>query len=302
MEIRLFEDKDLRPVLDLYNQNSEFDQLTEQLLKEKLYGDPAFQRESTHVTEENNKIVGFMQGVQREIRGEKFGFIKLMVVNQNHRRQGIARGMYQKLEDYFKENNVKKVRIYDVTGNYWMPGIDPRYTAALCFAWHMGFERFVDTCNLRVDLQNQDWSSKIKDTRLKIKGKEIVIKRAERSDKEALLRFIEKEFTIWRTEVETAFKSNPIAIHIAVVDAEVKAFSAHNSNNIGTGWFGPMGTDPELRGAGIGEILLKRCLQDMKEMGLKYSIIPWVGPIGFYAHHANAAVDRVFWRFEKILT
>jgi GNAT superfamily N-acetyltransferase len=34
------------------------------------------------------------------------------------------------------------------------------------------------------------------------------------------------------------------------------------------GWFGPMGTHPDLRGLGIGSILLKRCLKDMKRNGL----------------------------------
>ena len=98
-----------------------------------------------------------------------------------------------------------------------------------------------------------------------------------------------------------SFNSDPIAIHVALVAGEVQAFSGHNGNNIGMGWFGPMGTDPSLRGKGIGEVLLKRCLQDMKDWGLKTSIIPWVGPIGFYAHFANAVISRVFWRFEKRL-
>ena len=77
--------------------------------------------------------------------------------------------------------------------------------------------------------------------------------------------------------------------------------SDHNTNNFGTGWFGPMGTHPDLRGMGIGEILLKRCLQDMKEEGLEYSTIPWVAPIAFYSHYCYAMIERVFWRFEKSL-
>jgi len=66
------------------------------------------------------------------------------------------------------------------------------------------------------------------------------------------------------------------------------------------GW-NAAGTHPDLRGKGIGGILLKRCLQDMKDWELETSIIPWVGPIRFYSYYANAVVNRVFWRYEKKL-
>lgn len=60
-----------------------------------------------------------------------------------------------------------------------------------------------------------------------------------------------------------------------------------------------MGTRPDFRKMGIGEVLLKRCLVDMREQGHKRSIIPWVGPIAFYYDAVGAKVDRIFWRFKK---
>jgi mycothiol synthase len=39
----------------------------------------------------------------------------------------------------------------------------------------------------------------------------------------------------------------------------------------------------------------------MKEMGFVKAIIPWVGPIPFYMYHADAKMDRIFWRYEKIM-
>jgi predicted GNAT family acetyltransferase len=60
-----------------------------------------------------------------------------------------------------------------------------------------------------------------------------------------------------------------------------------------------MGTSEEARGKGIGAILLKRCLKDIKESGLDQSIIPWVGPIGFYYEKVGAEVSRVFWNYSK---
>ena len=108
-------------------------------------------------------------------------------------------------------------------------------------------------------------------------------------------------FAAWSGEVISAFQNNPITLFIAEQDENLLAFSAHEGNNKGTGWFGPMGTDPALRGKGVGGILLKKCLKDMKEMGFVKATIPWVGPIPFYMHYADAKVERIFWRYEKIM-
>ncbi len=240
-----------------------------------------------------------MQGVSRDIRGKRYGYIKLMVVAKQHRKQGIAYEMYQKLEHFFKSIKVDEIRIYDSPLNYFMPGIDPRYTAAVCFAERMGFVRNGDTSNLTVDLQNQDWN--VDEDIERLKKDNIIVKRAEQQEKEELIEFVKIDWLLWQEEVEMAYRSTPPAIHIARKDEKIVAFSAHNGNNVGTGWFGPMGTSPVVRGKGIGGILLKLCLQDMKDEGQEKSIIPWVGPIPFYAHHANAKVERVFWRYKKEL-
>jgi hypothetical protein len=58
-----------------------------------------------------------------------------------------------------------------------------------------------------------------------------------------------------------------------------------------------MGTAPQAQGKSIGRVLLWRCLNDLRDAGHRTAVIPWVGPIGFYARHAGCQVDRVFWRY-----
>ncbi|WP_430814831.1 GNAT family N-acetyltransferase [Carboxylicivirga sp. RSCT41] len=296
--ITQYQSKDLSRLTAFLNASWQYDSITESILQEKLEGDPYWMPEATFVCKDKDEIIGFMQGVMRDIRGTRYAYIKLMAVDETYRRQGIASAMFEKLEAIFKQNEADVVRICDVPLNYFMPGIDPRYTPALCWAMRKGFERFGDTSNLLVDL-NQDWDMSAKETALKADN--IEVRRARPEDKQAILDFIKDDWLLWSNEVEMAFKDDQPSIHIALLNGEVKAFSAHNANNKGTGWFGPMGTHPDLRGKGMGAILLKRCLQDMKDMGLSHSIIPWVGPIDFYSWHSNAVVDRVFWRYEKKL-
>ncbi len=296
--ITLYNSSELHDITAFLNENWEYDHLSQELLREKLEGDPFWMPQATFVCKDGEQIIGFMQGVMRHIRGVNYAYIKLMAVHKSYRRHGIATAMYNELEPVFIANKADVVRIGDVPLNYFMPGIDPRYTPALCWAMRRGFERFGDTSNLLVDL-NQNWDMSEKELQLESEG--IEVRRAKPEDKQAVLDFIKDEWLLWTNEVEMAFKDEVPSIHIALLNGKIKAFSAHNANNKGTGWFGPMGTHPDLRGKGMGAILLKRCLQDMKQMGLSHSVIPWVGPIDFYAWHANARVDRVFWRYEKKL-
>ncbi|MBP3193106.1 GNAT family N-acetyltransferase [Natronogracilivirga saccharolytica] len=297
--IRAFTDNDFDAVLQLLQEALIHDTIDEGLLREKIYGDPDFSYDTTLVAEENESLSGFMQGVLRDVRGELIGYLKLMAVDSGKRKSGVGKEMYEQLESHFISKNAGKIRIFDAPLNYFQPGIDPRYTEALCFAWRMGFERFDDTTNLTADLHARDWQTSEKEQLLAEQG--IIVSRADEDDRVELLRFIEKEFELWRHEVAIAYQSDPVAVHIARLNGKIRAFSAYNGNNVGTGWFGPMGTSKELRGKGIGAVLLKRCLKDLRDEGNKQAIIPWVGPIPFYAYHAGAKVDRVFWRFEKKL-
>jgi ribosomal protein S18 acetylase RimI-like enzyme len=292
-----YTDAHFQHVLHVLKQSHQYDRFNESLLQEKLYLDPEWNPDLTWIAMENNKVVGFLQGVTRLISNVKYGYIKLIGVVPEMHRQGIGRQLFKTLENRLMEKQISNFRIYDVPLNYFMPGIDPRYTPAVCFAQKMGFSHTGEAVNMQVDLLQSDWnvSAQIEN----LKTKHIEISRAGELDKVALFEFISEEWALWQNELAMAYLSNPISIFIAKLNGKIKAFSAYNGNNVGTGWFGPMGTHRDLRGKGMGNILLYLCLADMRQQGFKYSTIPWVAPIGFYSHYANASIDRVFWRFEK---
>jgi mycothiol synthase len=60
-----------------------------------------------------------------------------------------------------------------------------------------------------------------------------------------------------------------------------------------------MGTLPAEQRHGIGAVLLKRCLADMKSAGLLTARIGWVGPVRFYARSLGARIERVYWLYRK---
>jgi predicted N-acetyltransferase YhbS len=67
------------------------------------------------------------------------------------------------------------------------------------------------------------------------------------------------------------------------------------------GWFGPMGTAAAFEGRGIGRVLLRRALGDLRAAGHRTAVIPWAGPVGFYRRHVPCPQARVFWQYRKRL-
>lgn len=295
--IRTYRDSDFKELAALLIRSHNMDSLTDELIREKLYADPDWNPESALVAEADESIAGFMMGVIRTIKGTVYGYVKLMTVDVRQRRKGLATALYSKLEQHFLENNVQFVRIYDVPLNYFVPGVDPGYTEAVCFALKRGFTRNGKAVNMTVNLNWSDWDSTEQETVLR--EKHIEFRRATPNDFKPLISFISSEWALWGHELGMGMKNEPVSIFLALRDNKILAFAAYDCNNKGTGWFGPMGTDPLMRGHNLGRILLYKCLAELRGQERKTAIIPWVAPIGFYAHHANARISRTFWRFQK---
>ena len=289
----------LEKIARFLDRNWEYDSMNSGLLEEKLYMDPLADPELCFTAFAGSEPVGFLFCVRRSIRGDEYGYVKLMAVDKSHRRKKLGSRMYEMAEQILVQKGAQIIRWYDVPLNYFMPGLDPRYTEAFCFAAKHGFQQFGEAVNMRVDLEGMDWSTRKEEEALKEKGVEV--RRAEMADVPAIRELLSAEWQLWNNEVDMAMKDNPPSVHIAFIKNKLRAFSVHNGNNKGTGWFGPMGTHADMRGMGMGSILLKRCLEDMRLQGHPTAIIPWVAPIAFYAHFVKARVERVFWRMEKKL-
>lgn len=272
-----------------------FDRFSRELLAEKLFFNPEPQamRFGVVATRSAGRITGFMQWAVKP--QERRGWVGLFAVAEPLRRHGVASALLAHVLGELRAAGAEEVEALAIPGNYFTPGLDPRYTAALCFLERRGFDRFKDCANLLTDL-SEPFATEEDEARLAREGVEI--RRATRSDGALLDAFFAEAFgAAWRLEAELAMRNDPPALHLALRGGRVIAFSGHSSQNREWGFFGPMGTLPETRGLGIGRVLLRRCLNDMRDAGHRTSIIPWVGPIAFYAYHAGSRLSRVFWRY-----
>lgn len=286
-------------LLDLWNGNVDFDALQETVFAEKIWEDVGYDPDLAFLLQHEGEAVGFIVGVIRARPEGPMGYVKLLVVEQEYHRNGLGGQLLTRLEEGFRQRGIKKVRLFESAPNYLQPGLDPRYTKALLFFEKHGYERFGETYNLRVPLRPQHFDPVAAE--ITLSENHVAVRRARPGDREAVLAFLREYWPAWQAECTRMFANDPISLHLAFRGEQLLGFSGYDGNNVGTGWFGPMGTAPAARGLGIGGILLRRCLQDMKDQGHRAAVIPWVGPVGFYAHYADAWIERVFYRYEKTL-
>jgi predicted N-acetyltransferase YhbS len=225
-------------------------------------------------------------------RERSVGHIDLIAVDPAERRQGIARALVSRVEGALAGLGAGDVVIEGNAPYYAWPGIDVRYTPAMCAATAFGFERSDFGWNMTTDL-----------TALEVPGAPagVTLRRATSADLTALVEFVSVNFgAAWVGEVSHSVGRERAGCHLAYdADGSILGFAAYGSSR--PSWFGPMGTAPAARGRGIGSLLLKRCLADQRAAGYTEAEIGWVGPVPFYASVVGARVRRVFSLYRKQL-
>nr|WP_245657876.1 GNAT family N-acetyltransferase [Herbidospora mongoliensis] len=217
----------------------------------------------------------FKDGLVFTSMSGEVGHIDLIAVDPAARRRGVGRALVAEAETWARSEGAKEMRFAGNPPCYAWPGIDVRYTPALCLAESLGYERYQTACNMTVDL-SQDFSDDLPVS----------------DDREGVAGFVRENWNeAWAWEASQA-----TGCYHAEVDGEIVGFAAWGTR---PHWFGPMGTAPAARGRGVGRALLRRCLADMAATGLSHAEIAWVGPIPFYAKAVGARVERVFWLYRK---
>ena len=285
---------DLSDLYELAKRTLVLDSFSRELLAEKLF-EKRRPREfswQVYLAESRGRPVGFMQSVVRA--AARKAWIGLFAVDADVRRRGTATALFGRVREEWPAG-IEEVEALAIPGNYFVPGLDPRYTDALCILELLGFERFKDCANLIADL-SEPFDTSTEHERLASEG--IEVRRARPDDDSRLDAYFADHFgEDWRFEAGLAMDNDPPTLHLALKENRIIAFSAHSTQNREWGFFGPMGTAPEARGLAIGRVLLWHCLNDMRDAGHRTSVIPWVGPIAFYQRWCGARVERVFWRY-----
>jgi predicted N-acetyltransferase YhbS len=242
------------------------------------------------------RVIGVVLGSVSH-RDASVGHVDLVAVDPGHRRQGVGRALLARVEAALAGLGADEVVLAGNAPYYAWPGIDVRYTPAICAAMALGFEQDQPAWNMTAVVGDE--STDEAEKRLADEG--IGVRRAGLDDLPSLVDFALANFgSQWAGEISHSVGRDRAACHIAVDGTgKILGFAAYGSSR--PSWFGPMGTAPAGRGLGIGGLLLRRCLQDLRANGYDSVQIGWVGPLPFYSGQVGARVERVFFLYRKQL-
>ena len=248
------------------------------------------------------RVIGVVLGSVSH-RDPAIGHIDLIAVDPRERRRGVGRALVGRIEGALAGLGAGDVVIAGNAPFYGWPGIDVRYTPALCAAMALGFEQDQPAWNMTADLRKPDAlglrATAPAEARLAAEG--ITVRRAGPSEAPALTEFALTNFgSGWAGEITHSIGRERAGCHVAIGSSgEILGFATYGSSR--PSWFGPMGTAPAARGLGVGSVLLRRCLADQKAAGNDTVQIGWVGPVPFYSRVVGARVERVFFLYRKQL-
>ncbi|MFC3503065.1 GNAT family N-acetyltransferase [Micromonospora krabiensis] len=230
------------------------------------------------------------------------GHVDLVAVAPAHRRRGVGRALIRGAERRLGDRGVTEVLLAGNPPYYAWPGIDVRYTPAVCAALALGYRQDRTAWNMTADLSYAG-SPALRSTEAaeqRLAGQGVTVRRAEPADVPALAEFARSTFGgSWDAELTESVGRPGAGCHLAERDGAVLGFAAYGSSR--PSWFGPMGTAPAAEGSGIGGVLLRRCLRDQHDAGLTSAQIGWVGPVPFYSLSAGARIERVFFLYRRAL-
>ncbi len=254
----------------------------------------------TLVAEEAGQVTGAAFGSLHHpaADGPVLGHVDLMAVAAPARGHGTGDALLGTAEQELAARGARGFRLAGNPPRYVWPGVDSRYAAMHALATRSGYERYAEALNMAVDLTADPLNTTADETRLAASG--ITVRRAAAAEAGPLgdwLRDGPWGGSSWPAEVLISLATDPPSCHIAERDGQYLGFASHTVNR--RGWFGPMGTLDAERRRGIGAVLLKRCLADIRESGLDSAQIGWTGPVQFYVRAVGAVPDRVFWLYRK---
>ncbi len=251
------------------------------------------------VAEAGDEIVGVCYGsIGRSVADGRRGHVELLAVAPAASGRGAGRQLLGDMEARLRELGATELILGANPPVYVWPGIDVRYTAMTCLADAAGYERYQEALDMVVDLRAVDLGVSDEERRLARAG--ITVRRAARAEAGLVVDWLRAGpwgQSTWPEEAASALGREPVSCHVAGRDRAYVGFACYGS--VRSGWFGPMGTLPSERGLGVGSVLLKRCLADMRGSGLPTARIGWVGPVRFYARTLGARIERVYWLYRK---
>jgi len=293
MNVRTFEGKDFRSVIDLWNDSMHADKVSSELFRYRVILQPNLDPDLCLVAEEQGKILGFAFAIPR---GETC-YINAIFVGEGHRRKGVGSKLIQELSETAKKRALKKI-VFSGGPRYLVPGVDwVAYPGALEFFARNGFKE-VNRESVAMSRSLMDYKTPAEVTQLeeKLRNDGCTFQVLDEEHVLDLLQFLRKEFAGWDNDARQTLETCPRNLDyflIALKDGNVVGYCQIATDGL-VEHFGPFGVQANLRSKGIGAVLFHKCLDLMQSKGAKNAWFAWGGGrnVTFYSRHGMKEMRR----------
>lgn len=276
-------------VIDLWNRWLRYDPVTMAVFERKVLLDPNFEPEGLKLAYCRGSVVGFSISIVRRYplyyQGLEGGRGWITVLAYDPARPEAGEALLDASLKYFKERGRREVLFSPYTPNYFFPGVDPdRYPWLLKLLELQGFQRVYEALSMDAQLW-PDFTvpEEVEKLERKLEGEGIVVRHLETRDVYPFLSFLERNFPAdWYRHALELLQSGceKGQILVAVKGGEVVGYCQYwHSEDYH--WhkpgahFGPFGVREDMRGMGIGTVLLAKCLWEMRARGIHNAFVLW---------------------------
>jgi mycothiol synthase len=287
MDLRPYRGADEGALLALWNATLTHDAITSATFRTKVLLDPNFNPDGLLVADGGSALAGFVLSLARQVPlfGQglepEFGWITAFGVTAGRRRQGIGRALFAAALGRLAEQGRQRVLISPYTPNYFIPGIDVDvYGEALAFLRATGWQTVSEPISMRAELTDFRMPSQVADLAERLVAEGIGVRPVSPADLPDLMPFIQQAFGWdWYRFAQEYLAmlfgpgADDIVFLVATQHGRIVGYCQQRRER-----FGPFGVLPELRGRGIGRLLLFRCLEMALAQGFQCAWFLWTGP------------------------
>lgn len=252
---------------------------------------------------------GFVAAAVRTSGSRTAGYVKVLAVDPAQRRSGRGGALLAAAESWCRDQGATEVHLAGVAPVYLWPGVDVvTMVPMLCLAERSGYQARTSELNMVLPSTfRRAPAAAVGNDRLDL------VRLVDDADVAAVVELVARRWPHWSEELDLAVEGGTAigafrgraggpddlggaAGAGGTALGRAVGFVCHSVSRLGL--LGPMGTDPEDQGGGVGGALVGAVGADLQAAGVETIEICWVGPTTFYAK-LGATVNRSFRTYRK---